>query len=302
MLMVVWLGGSPPGEGLPIVGGEPVAPGHWPAVVGVNTKMICTGTLVAPDLVLTAAHCFEPAPSQAVRVSFGDDLFTAEVVLSDDWARHPDYCPPSECGVDLRDFAWIRLPTPVSVEPIVPLRTQAELDASMSIGAPLWLVGFGRDDVGVAGIKREVLASLLELGESGREFRAGGAGKDTCSGDSGGPALVELGGQWRLAGVTSRGFECGQGGIYGVPLAELCWLRDSSGVDLLPRGCERCDCVVFDEEAEPGCNCAAATPRLQGWWLVLLFGVVWRPSSGWGRRNSTGHRKLSGKARSIWIG
>jgi secreted trypsin-like serine protease len=259
-------------EGLPIVGGEQTEPGKWPAVVGVRTGMICTGTLVAPDLVLTAAHCFDPEPDQPVRVYFGDDLFTGEVVSSDDWGRAPDYCSPTDCGHDLHDFAWIRLPTPTNVEPIVPITNQAEFDESMHVGALLTLVGFGKDEDGVVGIKREVEVSLLEFTDSGREFRAGGDGYDTCSGDSGGPALVQLrSGQWRLAGVTSRGAECGQGGVYGVPVPELCWLRDSSGVDLLPAACEACDCVVL-ATAATGCDCELASSEHErvGWFTLGL--------------------------------
>jgi hypothetical protein len=260
--------------GAPIVGGDPVTPGEWPAVVGVNTGQICSGTLVAPNLVLTAAHCFDPEPTQAVRVFFGDDMFTGQVVISDDWGRHPDYCPPTECGDDLRDFAWVRLPMPASVEPILPITQQAEFDERMRVGAPMTVVGFGQDDNAVAGVKREVEVALTGFSDSGREFWAGGDGKDSCSGDSGGPALVQLDtGAWRLAGVTSRGAACGEGGVYGVPLPELCWLRDSSGVDLLPAGCETCDCVVLaGERDEAGCACELAPMSRSTWaWIALLL-------------------------------
>jgi hypothetical protein len=265
-----------------IFGGEEVEPGEWPAVVAVSTSKLCTGTLVTPDLVLTAAHCFDPAPLSAVQVYFGDSLSAANVLLSDEWGRHPDFCLPSDCGEDIYDFAWIRLPTPVAIEPIPPITNQAEFDELMQVGKPLWFVGFGADEDNVIGVKRVVEASLTSFNESGREFRAGGEGKDTCQGDSGGPALAQLAnGQWRLAGVISRGGECGNGGIYGVPLPELCWLRDDSGVDLLPNGCEACDCVVLAGDApDEGCDCELSPSRRgQGWSLLgvglLVGGGIW---------------------------
>ncbi|WP_181198119.1 S1 family peptidase [Enhygromyxa salina] len=284
----VWLAAPPtvPGEidheprDPLIYGGEDIDPGEWPAVVAVRTSKLCTGTLIAPDLILTAAHCFDPEPVADVRIYFGDDLATGNEVSSSEWGRHPDFCLPADCGEDLHDFAWVRLPAPVAIEPIIPITDPLEFDEVMRAGTQLWFVGYGEDESAVVGTKREVLASLTSFNESGREFRAGGGGKDTCLGDSGGPALVQLGsGEWRLAGVISRGGACGEGGIYGVPLPELCWLRDDSGTDLLPAGCEQCDCVMLNgEQPDEGCDCElvpVAPERAPSWWLVVLeLGVI----------------------------
>lgn len=257
-----------------IYGGEPVEPGAWPAVVAVQTSKLCSGTLVAPDLVFTAAHCFEPAPVTPVQIYFGDTQVSATVVSSDEWGRHPDFCLPADCGEDLHDFAWVKLPAAVTtIEPILPITNQAEFDEAMQVGIELTFVGFGKDEDEVTGIKRQVSSSLTAFNESGREFQAGSDGKDTCAGDSGAPALVQLSsGEWRLAGVTSRGGECGLGGIYGVPLPELCWLRDDSGVDLLPAGCEACDCVVLRGDVpDEGCDCRLPeTPTRERWWWLML--------------------------------
>lgn len=262
-----------------IYGGGPVEPGAWPAVVSiVTTNKRCTGTLVSPSLVFTAAHCFSPSPTAAVQIRFGDsDNAPTMAFTSDDWGAHEDFCLPEECGEDLHDFAWIRLPQPVDIEPILPITDQAEFDEVMVVGQELIFVGYGQTDDGSLGDKHEVVASLTSFNESGREFRAGGEGKDTCFGDSGGPALVELSsGEIRLAGVISRGGECGEGGIYGVPMPELCWLRDSSGIDLLPEGCDACDCVVLAGDApDEGCDCdlGDADPD-RPWWILTEVGLL----------------------------
>lgn len=282
---------SPPGppgagtiahEGLDplIYGGEPVEPGGWPAVVAVSSGKLCTGTLVAPDLILTAAHCFEAESNVPVQIVFGDSLMSGNVISSDSWGSHPDFCIPSDtCKEDLHDFAWVRLDVPIDgIEPIVPITSQVEFDEVMVPGAELLFVGFGRDESGTIGIKRQVSASLTSFNTSGREFRAGGDGNDTCLGDSGGPALVQLAsGEWRVAGIISRGGDCGEGGVYGVPLPELCWLRDDSGVDLLPNGCEACDCVdLAPEPVDEGCGCTSgvANERGQLAWAASLAALA----------------------------
>jgi MYXO-CTERM domain-containing protein len=174
---------------------------------------------------------------------------------------------------------WVRLPQSVDIPPILPITDQAEFDEAMVPGTELGFVGYGLTEDNELGVKREVAATLTSFNESGREFFAGGDGKDTCAGDSGGPALVALGsGEIRLAGVLSRGAECGTGGTYSVPAPELCWLRDSSGVDLLPAGCG-CDCVsLYKAVLDDGCACAVgargssvSAPRSN---VVMMLGLL----------------------------
>lgn len=265
-----------------IYGGEPVEPGRWPEVVYLTTPGTrCSGTLVSPDLVLTAAHCFEGlSASTPVTIQFGDSDATATMqFISGDWGRHEEFCLPSVCHENLHDVGWIRLPQSVDIPPILPITDQAEFDEVMVPGIELVFVGYGLTEDNELGVKREVLATLISFNESGHEFFAGGDGKDTCSGDSGGPALVRLGsGEIRIAGVLSRGAECGTGGTYSIPAPELCWLRDSSGLDLLPGDCG-CDCVSLHAAViDDGCACAVsdressvAAPRSH---LVMTFGLL----------------------------
>src|SRR5678810_1122169 len=74
--LVLALAHAAPASPDAIVGGEPVEPGEHPAVVSVSAGGgLCTGTLLAPDLVLTAAHCLDQGflqPSQ-VQIGLGED-------------------------------------------------------------------------------------------------------------------------------------------------------------------------------------------------------------------------------------
>ena len=210
-------------------------------------------------------------------VRFGDSVESAIMTFnSTDWAMHEDFCLPTECGEDLHDIAWIRLSQPVDVEPIVPITDQAEFDEAMNPGAELVFVGFGQTETGDIGTKREVTSTLTTFNESGHEFRAGGDGKDTCLGDSGGPAFVRLdSGEVRLAGVLSRGGDCGEGGIYTIPATELCWLRDSGGIDLVPAGCDSCEsCLQLHPNVpDDGCNCATSNFGTQLLTTLALLGI-----------------------------
>src|ERR1041385_2892033 len=52
----------------PVVGGTTSKPGAWPDVVAVLTMDggLCTGTLLAEDVVLTAGHCTEPGVAEVI--------------------------------------------------------------------------------------------------------------------------------------------------------------------------------------------------------------------------------------------
>lgn len=53
-----------------------------------------------------------------------------------------------------------------------------------------------------------------------------GENKDSCQGDSGGPLVVENNGKWFLAGITSWGIECGDGGVYTRTSYYLDWIKE----------------------------------------------------------------------------
>ncbi len=264
----------------PIVGGVSVEPGEFDAVVALRAgNQLCTGTVVAPTVVLTAAHCFEDvSPGASITVQFGDDANSGQSMVSNSFGIHPQYCDP--CTEEVYDFAYVELPeayTPTDgfLRPII---DQFEWDEAMRVNNVVLVTGFGTNDpfnqTAITNpTKRMVTTTITQFTSQGYEFFAGGGGRDTCSGDSGGPAIVQLGsGIRRLAGVTSRGkVPCGDGGWYGVPYAALLWLDSQTGTEL---GCPFGGCLDTTPAGQDEGRCAVGRPSSGGAaGLLALLGL-----------------------------
>ena len=267
--------GTPAPPPAPIYGGATTAPGAWPSVVAISLgNFLCTGTLVSSNVVLTAAHCLDSQPDlDSIVVRLGDDIRgPGGAVKAIAYGSDPDFC--ADCDDDIHDYGYIVLAASQPQAAPFPrvITRQEDWDELMYVDAPITLVGYGLDDAGGTGVKRQVEVPITHFSASGLEFRAGGMGLDSCQGDSGGPAFARLGtGEYVLAGVTSRGYTCGKGGYYSVPMGGLCWLYDDSKLDLRPPGCDACDCIETAPDPE-GCGCRGATAApLSGLLLLLLL-------------------------------
>ncbi len=191
-----------------IVGGSPTA--QLPAVGAITRYGYthCTGTLISARRVVTAAHCLENVSASSLRFVIGASVSQAEHVLTvASVTPHPQY---DSYSLD-HDIGYIDL---TSNAPVPPMGVLTHMDSSF-VGQELVFVGYGASNgyqqTG-SGTKRSVNMPVQQVWA--RQFRYAVPSKNTCNGDSGGPAFAQVNGQLLVAGVTSYGdANCVQYGV-----------------------------------------------------------------------------------------
>lgn len=201
----------------PIVGGT-VDNGHPAVVLVYNSSQgyLCTGSLIDTDVVLTAAHCVEDTNASHYQVAGGTNPFNGAewVENATQVAAHPSYNPQTVGQADVGVVVLAGAP------PVAPMQWLKVVDHSAYAEGTLFTaVGYGitsgtaQDD----GTKRKVDLKITELysdaflyGDSsasgqGVEGDPYNDGKNSCSGDSGGPAIRNIGGEDVVIGVVSFG-------------------------------------------------------------------------------------------------
>jgi secreted trypsin-like serine protease len=201
-----------------IVGGILALRGEFPSF----TFCGCGGTLIHPDIILSAAHCSGCFLSSNVKIGgIKRDGSDSEIRKAKREIMHPNYSQPTSYNNDIMIVVLSR----TSTAPVQELNFDYNIP---EVGNNLTIVGFGdtREGVSYYGDLRKAfvprtttlscqasVGAVVQPIYDDTMICAGGGTIDTCQGDSGGPILTSDGVQ---VGITSFGNGCARPGYPGV--------------------------------------------------------------------------------------
>jgi len=244
LLPLLLITSSKTSEAKIIIGGSDAARDEWPwfaSGIEISGQRGCGGMLVAPEYVLSAAHCFQ---SQWASFQIGalctDQNNNCNQIMEDiaveSYTLHPDWNPQGGDG----DYALVRLSEPSTITPVQ--MDDGSVSNNYSGGEKVWVSGFGTtstdpssptfptrlQEVEISIVNENICQQSRPITEN--MICAADPGKNSCNGDSGGPLYDKSNGV--LIGVVSSGPQpCapqnGPPGIYANVASQYDWITST---------------------------------------------------------------------------
>jgi secreted trypsin-like serine protease len=196
--------------------GDPAVLALFASQPGAQNGSLCTASLISPTVLLHAAHCVDPREvgNGNVFVAIEGASLNAATAVHQVASTHfdPQFDPAQLANG--HDIGVSVLAAPINNIKPLPFN-RAPLSNNL-VGQAVRLVGYGVNNGPAqsgAGIKRQVTTKLDAF--NSQLLQIGDVQHQTCNGDSGGPAFMNLNGVSTIVGVTSFGqqFCVGKGGF-----------------------------------------------------------------------------------------